>query len=73
MAADSATSDEARRIGLMAEAISKDLDVEGFGEAYNVARAYTRAKHDVFTRAVLGQVDATMKSGAGKLLSLIHI
>jgi len=67
LAADSATSDEARRIGLMAEAISKDLDVEGFGEAYNVARAYTRAKHDVFTRAVLGQVDATMKSGAGKL------
>ena len=67
LAADPATSDEARRIGLMAEAISKDLDVEGFGEAYNVARAYTRAKHDVFTRAVLGQVDATMKSGAGKL------
>ena len=67
LAADPATSDEARRIGLMAEAISDDLDVDGFGSAYNVARAFTRAKHDVFSRTVLGLIDSTQKSGAGRL------
>jgi len=67
LAADPATSDEARRIGLIAEAISKDLDIDGFGEAYDVARAYTRAKHDFFSRTVVGQVGQSQRSGASKL------
>jgi len=67
LAADPATSDEALRIGKVAQAISDDLDIEGFGEAYDVARAYTRAKHDFFTRTVVGQVGQAQRSGAAKL------
>ena len=67
LAADPATSDEARRIGLVAQAISDDLDVDGFGEAYDVARAYTQAKHDFFSRTVVGQIGQTQRSGAAKL------
>ena len=67
LAADPATSDEARRVGAVAEAMSDDMDIEGFGEAYDVARAYTRAKHDFFTRTVVGDVGASKRSGAPKL------
>jgi hypothetical protein len=67
LASDAATSDEAWRIGRVAEAIADDLDVDGFGEAYDVARAYTRAKHDFFTRTVVGQIDQTQRSGAARL------
>ena len=67
LAADPATSDEALRIGKVAQAISDDLDIEGFGEAYDVARAYTRAKHDFFTRTVVGQIGQAQRSGAAKL------
>ena len=66
LAADPATSDEARKIGVVAEAIAEDLDVDGFGEAYDVARSYTKAKHDFFTRSVVGQVSASQRSGASK-------
>ena len=41
--------------------------MEGFGEAYDIARAYSRAKHDFFTRTVVGDVGRTQRSGAGKL------
>ena len=67
LAADPATSDEARRLGLVAQAIADDLDVDGFGEAYDIARAYTAAKHDFFTRTIVGQVGQTQRSGAGRL------
>jgi hypothetical protein len=67
LAGDPATSDEARRIGLVAQAISDDLDVDGFGEAYDVARAYTQAKHDFFSRTVVGQIGQTQRSGAARL------
>ena len=67
LAADPATSDEARRIGLVAQAISDDLDVDGFGEAYEAARAYTKAKHDFFSRTVVGQISQTQRSGAARL------
>ena len=67
LASDPATSDEARRVGAVAEAMSDDMDIEGFGEAYDVARAYTRAKHDFFTRTVVGDVGASKRSGAPKL------
>ena len=67
LAADPATSDMARRIGIVAEAISDDLDVDGFGEAYDIARAYTRAKHDYFTRTVVGDVGRLQRSGARRL------
>lgn len=67
LAADPATTDEATRIGRMAEAISQDLDVDGFGEVYDVARSYTRAKHDFFTRTIVGDVGASVRSGASKL------
>ena len=67
LASDTATSDEARRIGLVAEAISEDLDLEGFGEAMDVARAYTRAKHDFLSRTVVGQIGQTQRSGAARL------
>ncbi len=66
LAADADTSDFARRVGLVAEGISDDLDVDGFGEAYDIARAYTRAKHDFFTGTVVGDVGRTVRSGAGK-------
>ncbi len=67
LAADADTSDFARRVGLVAEGISDDLDVDGFGEAYDIARAYTRAKHDFFTRTVVGDVGKTQRSGASRL------
>ena len=67
LAADADTSDFARRVGLVAESISDDLDVDGFGEAYDIARAYTRAKHDFFSRTVVGDVGKTQRSGASRL------
>jgi len=67
LAADPATSDYARRIGIVAEAIAEDLDVEGFGSAYDTARAYSRAKNDFFTRTIVGDVDRTQRSGAARL------
>ena len=67
LAADPATSDEARRVGAVAQAMSDDMDIEGFGEAYDVARDYTRARHDFFTRTVVGDVGASKRSGAPKL------
>ena len=67
LAADPANIDDARRVGLMAEAIAKDLDVEGFGKAFDDARFYSRAKNDFFARTVAGQVRQTQKSGAGRL------
>ena len=67
LAADPATADFARRIGIVAEAIADDLDVEGFGGAYDTARAYSRAKNDFFTRTIVGDIDRTQRSGAAKL------
>ncbi len=67
LAADPATSDYARRIGIVAEAIAEDLDVEGFGSAYDTARAYSRAKNDFFTRTIVGDIDRTQRSGAARL------
>ena len=67
LAASPETSDEARRIGLVAEAIAEDLDIDGLGEAGDVARAYTRAKHDFFSRTIVGQIGQSQRSGAAKL------
>jgi hypothetical protein len=67
LAADPATSDEARRVGAVAQAMSDDMDVEGFGSLFDEARAYTRAKHDFFTRTIVGDIGASKRSGAPKL------
>ncbi len=67
LAANPDTTDFARRVGLVAQGISDDLDVDGFGEAYDVARAYSRAKNDFFSRTILGDVGRKQRSGAGKL------
>ena len=67
LAADPATIEEASKIGQVAEAINKDLNVEGFSEAYNIARDFTRAKHDFFTRSIVGDLTRSQRSGADKL------
>ncbi len=49
-----------------ADAVLDDLlNAEGeYGEAYNIARAYTRARNDAFTRTFLGDLqDTTQKGG----------
>ena len=67
LAADPAAADYARRIGIVAEAIAEDLDVGGFGPAYDTARAYTRAKTDFFDRTIVGDVGRKQRSGAARL------
>lgn len=66
-AANPETGDFGRRIGILAEAISDDLDKSGFGEAYDVARAYTRARHDVFSRTIIGPSAAKTPAGGRRL------
>ena len=61
------TRDFGRRVGELAEAISDDLDQGGFGEAYDVARAYTRARHDMFSRTIIGPSAANTRTGAPRL------
>jgi len=61
------TRDFGRRIGLLAEAVADDLDQGGFGEAYDVARAFTRARHDVFSRTIIGPSAANTRTGAPRL------
>ena len=36
---------------------------EDFGQAYNIARAYTKARNDVYTRSFLGDLEDTTKEG----------
>jgi hypothetical protein len=66
-AANPETRDFGRRIGILAEAVSDDLDKSGFGEAYDVARAYTRARHDVFSRTIIGPSAARTRAGGRRL------
>jgi hypothetical protein len=50
----------------LAGAVLDDLlyTQDNFGDAYNMARAYTRARNDVFTRSFLGDLqDTTQKGG----------
>jgi len=61
------TANMGRRVGELAEAIADDLDQGGFGEAYDVARAYTRARHDVFSRTIIGPTAANTRTGAPRL------
>ena len=62
-AADPSTAHLAKRVGKFAEALLDDLDVDGFGDAYNTARAFSRAKNDVYTRAILGKAFQKDKAG----------
>ena len=62
-AADPSTAHLAKRVGKFAEALLDDLDVDGFGDAYNTARAFSRAKNDVYTRAILGKAFRKDKAG----------
>ena len=62
-AAEPSTAHLAKRVGKFAEALLDDLDVEGFGDAYNTARAFSRAKNDVYTRAILGKAFRKDKAG----------
>jgi len=66
-AANPETRDFGRRIGMLAESILDDLDVDGFGEAYDVARAYTRAYNDTFGRTIVGPSAATTRAGGRRL------
>jgi hypothetical protein len=53
-----------------ADAILKDLDEkmpEGANVAYDLARSYSRALNDTFTRAFAGDILAVQKSGAERL------
>ena len=61
------TRDFGRRIGLLAEAVADDLDQGGFGETYDVARAFTRARHDMFSRTIIGPSAANTRTGAPRL------
>jgi len=62
-AAEPSTAHLAKRVGKFAEALLDDLDVDGFGDAYNTARAFSRAKNDVYTRAILGKAFQKDKAG----------
>lgn len=56
----------AMKMERLADAVLDDLmnTPNEFGEAYNMARAYTRARNDVFTRSFLGDLqDTTQKGG----------
>lgn len=66
-AANPETRDFGRRIGEFAEAIADDLDVDGLGDAYDTARAYTRARHDVFSRTIVGPSAAATRTGARRV------
>lgn len=66
-AAEADGDDTARRVGVFAEALADELDVDGFGLPYNEARDYTRAHHDVFTRTVLGDITASARTGADRV------
>ncbi len=56
----------AMKMERLAGAVLDDLlyTQDNFGDAYNMARAYTRARNDVFTRSFLGDLqDTTQKGG----------
>lgn len=56
----------AMKMERLADAVLDDLmnAPDEFGESYNMARAYTRARNDVFTRSFLGDLqDTTQKGG----------
>jgi len=55
LAENSETRDLSRRVGKFAEALLEDLDVDGFGKTYNIARAYSRGKNEAFNRAIMGK------------------
>ena len=55
LAENSETRDLSRRVGKFAEALLEDLDVDGFGKNYNIARAYSRGKNEAFNRAIMGK------------------
>lgn len=62
--------DGARVAFSFADAILKDLDEkmpEGASAAYQVARAFSRALNDTYTRAFAGDILAVQKSGAERL------
>ena len=62
-AAEPSTAHLAKRVGKFAEALLDDLDVDGVGDVYNTARAFSRAKNDVYTRAILGKAFQKDKAG----------
>jgi hypothetical protein len=56
----------AMKMERLAGAVLDDLlfTQDNFGDAYNMARAYTKARNDVFTRSFLGDLqDTTQKGG----------
>ena len=63
------TANEARRLGELAESILDDLDAvpEGANDAYDVARAYSFAFNDVFTRSLVGSARAKSMIGTRRI------
>jgi len=66
LAANPETQNEARILSQIARGIMLDLEgAEGsFGSAYDTARAYTRSRHDVLTRTLMGKADGINRAGA---------
>jgi hypothetical protein len=62
-------ANEARQFGEMAEAILEDLNsVEnGLNESYDVARAYSYALNEAFTRSIVGKARADTAMGARRI------
>ena len=63
------TANEARRLGELAESILDDLNAvpEGANDAYDVARAYSFAFNDVFTRSLVGSARAKSMIGTRRI------
>jgi len=63
------TANQARQFGEIAEAILDDLGTvgEGVNDAYDVARAYSFALNDTFTRSIVGKARANTAMGARRI------
>lgn len=62
-------ANEARRLGELAESILDDLSAvpDGANEAYDIARAYSFALNDAFTRSIVGGARAQNMMGARRI------
>ena len=66
-AKDAENREFAMKTGKFAEAVLEDLDKDGFGQNYNIAKDFSRAKNDVYTRAVAGKIRDKKASGEASL------
>jgi hypothetical protein len=63
------TANQARQFGEIAEAILDDMNTveDGVNDAYDVARSYSAALNDVYTRSIVGKARAETAMGARRI------